>query len=343
MALPSEQEQLSAAWRALSGVSDGTGWKVVEIRRDQNCSLRAGRQMSGNQESLVVGISGIRPDEVSHLPNARGFTVTRTDQLGDDGDCLWFAVVHQPGTPLELFTLMAVDIVRLLSQIGNQEGRLIYSQLMARIRAWQDFMRRDSSGVLSLEEEVGLIGELLTLKDMLVCGIVAQDAVEAWAGPEDGLHDFLIGVGAVEVKTTTAQAGFIAEIGSLDQLDDSARKPLYVAGVRLAQTADGQSLPELCEEIASIIRQGSGPVASFMGRLLSAGYSPEMRDQYVRRLRCDEIGYRLVTAESPRLISATVPTAVRWVRYALNLDAIPVVASSFSEIAGNLGVSQTWN
>jgi len=145
------------------------------------------------------------------------------------------------------------------------------------------------------------------------------------------------------IAEATGRPGFIAEIGSVDQLDDSARKPLYVAGVRLAQTADGQSLPELCEEIASIIRQGTGPVASFMGRLLSAGYSPEMRDQYVRRFRCDEIGYRLVTAESPRLITATVPTAVRWVRYALNLDAIPVVASSFSEIAGDLGVSQTWN
>lgn len=343
MALPSEQEQLSAAWRALSGISDGAGWKVVEIRRDQNCSLRAGRQMSGNQESLVVGISGIHPDEVSHLPNARGFTVVRTDQVGDDRDRVWFAVVHQPGTPLELFTLMAVDIVKLLSQIGDQEGRLIHSQLMARIRAWQDFMRHDSKGVLSLEEEVGLVGELLTLKNMLACGMVAQDAVEAWIGPEDGLHDFVIGVGAVEVKTTTATAGFIAEIGSLDQLDDSARKPLYVVGVRLAQTADGQSLPELCEEIASLIRQSTGSVSSFMGRLLSAGYSPEMRDQYIRRFRCVDVGYRLVTAESPRLTSSTVPSAVRRVRYALNLDAIPVVASSFSEIAGNFEVSQTWN
>jgi hypothetical protein len=343
MALPSEQDQLIAAWRALSGVSEGTGWKVVEIRRDRNCSVCAGRQMSGNQESLVVGISGIRPEEVCHLPNARGFTVTRTDQVGDDPDWAWLAVVHQPGTPLELFTLMAVDIVRLLSQIGDQEGRLICSQLMERIRAWQDFMRRDSSGVLSLEEEIGLVGELLTFKDMLACGMAAQDAVEAWIGPEDGLQDFVIGVGAVEVKTTAAPAGFIAEIGSLDQLDDSARKPLYVACVRLEQTSDGKSLPELCEEIASLIRQSTGPVASFMGRLLSAGYSPEMREQYVRRFRCVDLGYRLVTAESPRLTNATVPAAVRWVRYALNLDAIPVVASSFSEIAGKLGVSQTWN
>lgn len=343
MALPSEQEQLIAAWRALSGVSEGTGWKVVEIRRAANCSVCAGRQMSGNQESLVVGISGIRPDELSHLPNARGFTVTRTDQVGDDRDCVWFALVHQAGTPLELFTLMAVDIVRLLSNIGDQEGRLIYNQLMARIRAWQDFMRRDSTGVLSLEAEVGLVGELLTLKNMLACGIPAQDAIESWIGPEDGLHDFVIGVGAVEVKTTTAPAGFIAEIGSLDQLDDSARKPLYVAGVRLLQTADGQSLPELCEEVASLVRQGNGPVASFMGRLLSAGYSPEMRDQYVRRFRFVDLGFRLVTAESPRLTSATVPSAIRWVRYALNLDAIPVAASTFSEIAGKFGVSQTWN
>lgn len=343
MALRNEQDQLQAAWRALSGATEGTGWKIVEISRGRSCSLHAGRQMPDNKESLVIGISGCASITAAHLPKARGFAVARTEPVDDTPDCVWLAVIHQQDAPLELFTLMAVDIVRLLSRMSDQDGRRIYAELMSRIRAWQDFMRRDPNGVLSLEEEIGLVGELLTLRNMLDCGMPAEDAFEAWVGPEDGLHDFLIGVGAIEVKSTTAQSGFIAEIAGLDQLDDSGRQPLYIAGVRLVQTADGQTLPELCDEIASRIQQNTGPVAMFVGRLLSAGYSAAMRDHYPRRFRCVHLGYRLVTSESPRLTSASVPSAIRWVRYALDLDAIPEVASNFSEIVGQLGVSQKWN
>ena len=90
-----------------------------------------------------------------------------------------------------------------------------------RIRAWQAFMEAGRADVLSPAAEVGLVGELRFLQQILDAGVEPSIAVDGWCGPIDGLHDFLLGTGAVEVKTTTTSGEFPATIASLEQLDDS--------------------------------------------------------------------------------------------------------------------------
>ena len=63
---------------------------------------------------------------------------------------------------------------------------------------------------------------------------VEINTLDAWQGPLNGLQDFFIGTGAIEVKATIAPQGFPAKISSLDQLDETQRQPLFLAGVRLA-------------------------------------------------------------------------------------------------------------
>ena len=74
---------------------------------------------------------------------------------------------------------------------------------------------------LSQEAEVGLFGEMVVLKALLEAGVPVEVVLNAWQGPLDGLHDFLIGSGAIEVKTTLSTNGFPATVNSLEQLDES--------------------------------------------------------------------------------------------------------------------------
>lgn len=333
-----EEEQLAAAWRALSGKAEGQGWKAIEILSGLRCVVMAGRRGGGNEESLLIGIVGVAAPSDLHLPQGRGFLFTRTDQLEDASGRTWFSLTRRAGGQLPIFTLMAADLVSLLAGIGSKAGRDIYALLIARIRGWQEFMKRDRSGVLSAEEEVGLVGELMVLKDLMVAGISAPDAVESWVGPEDGIHDFSIGNGGVEAKATLAPIGFIAEIGSLDQLDDSLYQPLFVAAVRLSQSTSGKTLPEIVDEIVEDTRE-SGITQLLEGRLLSAGYVGSMREYYARRFAMKELSYRQVGESSPRLTRSNVPSAIQRVKYALDLDTIPVVASRFSEISQRFGMS----
>jgi hypothetical protein len=343
MALRNEEDQLASAWRAMEGAESGQGWRVIEVVGKRNCIVHAGRRAPNKEEALLIGIVNAPATLDAQLPRGQGFNFTRTELIGAAGGRTWFALVRNPGGQLALFTLMAADLMALLAGVGNEDGGRIYSTLMARIRSWQEFMKRDRSGALSAEAEVGLFGELLVLREMLKSRMAATDVIDCWVGPDDGVHDFLIGTGAVEVKSTVSPSGFIAEVANLEQLDDSLRSPLYVASVRLAQTSNGLTLPELCSELTAAVQDEIGAPGLLANRLLSAGYVGTMSEQYTRRFACVAIGYRLIQMESPRLTRANVPAAVQRVKYALDLEAIPEVANRFEDIIGSLGVNSTWN
>lgn len=334
--------ELAAAWRALSGQAAGDGWKVIELFGLGNCCVMAGRRGARNEESVLVGVRGDLPPQPFQLPRGQGFSLISTELHGYPVDHSWFALVRQESGSLELFTKVAVDLVNLMESSSAQDGPRIHSSMISRIRAWQAFMKRDSDGVLSTEEEIGLFGELLVLQNLLDDGVSEFDALESWAGPDDGLHDFLLGDGAIEVKTTMAPAGFMARIANLDQLDDSLHQPLYVAAVRLAQLSEGATLPDLIDQVAGLL-DDPGASALLNSRLVSAGYMDITRTEYTRRFRCSELTYRIVGDDSPRLTRSNVPAAIHEARYSLDLDSLPVAASTYADISKSLGVKNQWN
>jgi hypothetical protein len=338
MALRSEGDQLSAAWRALDRKAEGRGWQVIDLTIAKSCPIMAGRRGPGNEESLLVGIPGISLGKDALLPRGHGFAVVCTEMPGELRELAWLAVVRQQGGQLPLFTLMAADLVSLLRSIGADPGAKIYSQLISRIKAWQRFMSRARPHVLSPDEEVGLIGELVVLGDLIDSGLPETEAIEAWLGPDDGLHDFVLGSGGIEAKATVAPVGFVAQIGSLDQLDDSLHQPLYIGAVRLGISDAGVSLPALVDDLMGKVA-GAGAGELLVSKLASAGYLPPMRDHYTRKFLTRELTYRLVSEGSPRLTRSVLPAPILQARYALDLDAFPVAASTFAEIAERLGVS----
>jgi len=338
----SSDTELVAAWRALSGQAARDGWKLIELFSLGNCCVMAGRRGARNEESVLVGVKGPLPSQPFQLPRGQGFSLIGTELRNHSVDHSWFALVRQESGSLELFTKVAVDLVNLMESSAAQDGLRIHSAMISRIRAWQAFMKRDSDGVLSTEEEIGLFGELLVLRNLLKDGVSEFDALDGWAGPDDGLHDFLLGDGAIEVKTTTTPAGFMARIASLDQLDDSLHQPLYVAAVRLAQLSEGATLPDLIDQVAGLLHD-PGASALLSSRLVSAGYMDMTRTEYTRRFQCSELTYRIVGGDSPRLTRSNVPPAIHEARYLMDLGALPIVASTYADISNSLGVKNQWN
>lgn len=330
------EDQLAVAWRALSADNRGSGWKVIDLFNAKNCLVKAGRKGGGNEESLLVGIRGASVPP--QLPRGQGFTFVHTELNGKESELVWFSLTRQQGGQIHLFSLMATDLVELLGRVGNDEGNRILALLTTRIRAWQEFMRRDTVGILSVDEEVGLIGELVVLGNLLADGMVAADVLDAWVGPVDGLHDFRIGTGAIEVKTTVLPSGFLAKIGSLDQLDNSLYQPLYIGAVRIRQSDTGKTLPEFVDGVVGVL-QGDLVASAFSTKLLAAGYVETHRAQYIRRFHETELTYRLVKDESPRLTRGTVTAAIHEAKYTLDLDMIKVVAETFNQISESLGHS----
>lgn len=315
MARPTDEFLL--AWEYLAGEAAQNGWRSIPVAPAGSCHLMAARRFPGNGESLLAHFPTVKIPVAEKLPEGHGFTIDRVDPHGE-GET-WLALTRKESGSVELFVAMVGDVVGALdTEAASSEGRLL-TIFLGRVRAWQEFMRKGIQG-LEPEAEIGLIGELSFLSSMMAAGIPASLAVESWMGPLDGIQDFEVGTGAVEVKATLSATGFPAKIGSLEQLDDSIRQPLFLAGVRLSQTASGRNLPEFVEHVRGILKADAEALRLFADRLLAAGFFAAHADRYSRRFSI--VGTRVVEVGEgfPRLTHGTVPDGIRSARYEIDFD-----------------------
>ena len=315
-----QTDEFALAWNSLSGSDDDAGWRTIAIAPAGACMLSAGRRFPGNEEALLAGFSAATIGAAEKLPDGQGFAVERVDPNGDGKT--WVALTRRASGGIELFSTMACDVAGALdAEAGADEPRLL-RVFLGRVRAWQEFMRKGAQP-LSAEDEIGLIGELAILSAIVDEGVFAASAVEAWVGPLAGLRDFEIGTGGMEVKSTLSAAGFPARVGSLDQLDDSVRQPLFVAGVRLRQIVNGASLPESVEAMRDIVRGDTEAERLLSERLVAAGYFDAHIDRYPRRFKVAGIRVVEVGQGFPRLTRGQVPTGITRASYEIDLDKAP--------------------
>jgi len=328
MVLQSDLEELRLAWRALAGGGKGDGWQTIPIELEGLPNLQAGRYFPGNEEAILVGFKSIDLPPDINLPKGQGFRVEKVNhQLLGDSD-VWVSLSRQPAGSLDMFSLMAEDVICMLRTYNNADDQTLFHLFLGRVKAWQEFMQRDRKGVLKPEAEVGLVGELSVLKMIIESRLSVMEALESWHGPLNGLHDFIVGTGAIEVKSTTVSNGFPAIIGSLDQLDKTIVNPLFLAGVRLSLNNSGQTLPEIIAEIFSFLGASPEVKSKFENLLLEVGFSRAFSDAYIRRFKYVSTRFIPVNATFPALTRSTINVAIRKVRYELDLDLLDIAVVS---------------
>lgn len=315
-----QSSEFALAWESLSGNATETGWRTIPVTAAGRCQLGAGRRFPGNQQALLVGFDSIHIPATEKLPEGQGFTVERVSLPQDPRT--WLALTRKESGGIELFMAMVCDVAGLLDAESASDDPRLLQVFLGRVRAWQEFMRKGSDA-LSPEAEIGLIGELTVLRLMMGAGVSAPTATESWVGPLDGIQDFEIGTGAIEVKTTLAPVGFPARIGSLEQLDDSVRQPLYIAGVRLRQVSTGKTLPDTVDDLRHILREDTESLRHFAERILRARYYDGHRDHYTRRFDLASVYLMKIEGTFPRLTAGLVPTGITRASYDINLDRVP--------------------
>lgn len=328
MALPINEE-LASAWRALTaGSHAGDGWRSIAISGLEGSRLQAARKFPENREALLIGFVSVNTPPAAALPAAAGFRVERvsSDLPGD-----WIALVRQEEGGIELFSRMAADVVATVAASAASPHQRQLQLFLGRVRAWQQFMSR-KKGALDPEAELGLAGELVCLEQLIGAGVDVHAAVESWRGPLDGLQDFELGSGAIEVKSTLSHDGFPATIMSLEQLDDATRQPLFLFGCRFSLTEDGLTLCDRVTALRLILESDPAATARFESALLLAGFIDAHAEHYTRRLVVSESRFLRVDESFPRLVAANVPAAIRRVRYELDLDSTGATAFSLEDV-----------
>jgi hypothetical protein len=216
---------------------------------------------------------------------------------------------------LEYFCTFCEDLVESTSVIVDDETA--YKTLRSRYFSWKQLFR-PNHGNLTEIEVMGLIGELLFLRDEMIPQRGIEAALDSWTGPEKTHKDFSFENDWYEVKTINSGKESV-RISSIEQLDGPNRGFLVVYILeKMSPSYNGIKLNVLVNSIISIIKE-SCHKELFMAKLSLFGFdfSPE-NDNYVYNLKsCTKYE---VEDEFPRIKKETLPESVIKVQYEIILS-----------------------
>ena len=329
--------EFEVAWRSLKSNGELSGWQTISVAPSGLRSLAAGRRSPGNEEALLVGFPNAALPISEKVPDGVGFSVEHVDPYGDG--VTWLALTRKASGDAGLFTTMVCDVAGSLDDAKDVVGVHALRRFLGRVRAWQEFMRKGAQP-LSAEAEVSLFGEIAFLAALIAAGVTPSAGLESWVGPLDAVQDFELGTGAVEVKSTLSSLGFPAKIGSLEQLDDAIRQPLFIAGVRLCQTQEqaGRTLPESVDAMRCAFVDDMEAARRFSERLVAVGYFDVQADRYLRRFALRETTIMQVSGSFPRLTGGNVPAGVIRAAYEIDLGKVASPVLELGPVLKLLGV-----
>lgn len=209
-----------------------------------------------------------------------------------------------------------------------------------------DFMELlESSSGLSSDREVGLFGEL-TVVDCMVSAVDGAQAVQAWRGPDGDEHDFDLGCGDLEVKSTLSEKR-VHWIGSLSQLEPTAGRVLWLLSMQLTTgLGEGSTIADLVFKLRS--RLMGADLHAFENKLYSAGWRDKYSATARRRFALRSTPLLLPVNEEfpaltqPRVAAAGMPLSrLRELAYSIDVAGLaeePCPPTSIRNLLGMGGV-----
>jgi hypothetical protein len=296
------------------------------------CDVRLGIEKPSNAKLLIVRVlSRTLRSDVREFSSAAIEVLTpalppadseRTDiaiKLGDDRYS-------------DLFSTLVEDLIRDLSSCTSepQTG----PALIARLRRWQELLKRLGPGGLSQDAQNGFFAELWFLREYLLPALGPSKAVPGWTGPEAANQDFQFGKIAFEVKSSVGQQHQKMLVASERQLDDTGLQALVIFFVSLdVRPGSEMTLRKLVQKVRDILSAEPLAAELFDAKLLASGYIEAQSHLY------DRVSYTVrssaffrVAGKFPRVIERDLIPGVGDVGYSILVSACSDFLISRSEI-----------
>ena len=310
-------------WNSLQNETDNqNGWKLLKLEAFPSGSVFAGRHYPDNTESVVFTFTELETTSFNQLPEGNGFEVRSfTDKNLFSGTGL--AINRKPGGNFELFFKMVEDVLGIASTRTENNSHKTVKLILDRIKAWQKFMQFNGNTKLTLEQEIGLWGELEFIQKAISFALSPSSVISAWKGPLDELHDFSFGNQHVEIKTSSSINGFSINIGNLDQLMPQSDNELYLQAFLLKKDS-GKTLNEQIDSVKQILIVEPDILTHFQSLLLRSGYSSDDADKYTQTYHVISERMFVVDQYFPCIHRGNVPASVQTARYTLDVNRIDV-------------------
>lgn len=256
--------------------------------------------------------------EKKHLPKLSGVTAA----IATAGSNSKLFLILNETSNWELFHALCSDLVRATSSgVDSQAAAVIF---LRRLTRWQDFLKRERSGILQVEAIKGLIGELLFLSERIVPNFGWDDAISFWKGPEDAPQDFAVHDTAIEVKCQSGGSKPSVHITSVEQLEPQLPNgflAVYTLSSADKEDASGFNLNSLVTQIRNQLAGATESARErFEDLIFMAGY---IYSEEYDRYRYAKIALRSYRIEEgfPRIRISNISAGIERVTYTLKLEA----------------------
>lgn len=218
---------------------------------------------------------------------------------------------------LDIFTLFIEDVIETISAISDSNEAVFL--ISRRVSYWKRLFGKFYGGLLSPQEQRGLYGELIILKELLLNKQQNVNVIEAWQGPFGSNQDFYLGNVAIEVKTSKSNNAII-KISNEFQLDPFGFENLFLTFIKLSELPDGEnSLLKLINEIRVLLNNYPEELAGFNQKLVQLGVTKDLEDEYDNTgFIVKSILYYHVNENFPKIVSSLVDSAISHISYEIS-------------------------
>jgi hypothetical protein len=235
----------------------------------------------------------------------------------------------------DIFSLFIENILEEIKMCVNEAEALI--KTLNVISKWKKLFDKINFKGLSLEQQKGLIGELLFLNYLLDDLKNKTKALNAWTSTERDFQakDFTIGSMGIEVKFTSSKQPRI-KISNEKQLDgESLNKLFLVLYTSEAVKDNGFSLNSLIDQTRNKI--SSEEVRSiFNAKLQLNGYFEEDKEQYGNMYSLKKTYVFDVLDQFPKIIKPQLPLGIYDTSYSIEISAVENFIVEAEQILENI-------
>ena len=296
--------------------------EIYKIFRDDFPSRHFIRFGDNRYLSLYIG----RDDDARYSFDFRGkykpIKISSSDVIaveqyaGEDLLTLRFSLENND--LLEYFCTFCQDLFDSVKVITDDETA--YHTLRSRYYSWRQLFRPDNARMAEAEI-MGLIGELIFLKDYMIPERGIDTAIQSWMGPEKTHKDFSDQKDWFEIKTINFGKETV-RISSIEQLDSDIDGYLVVYELeKMSPSFDGIKINQLVNDIIALLTN-TVQRETFMNKLQLYGFDfSNENDSNVYVLRTMHT-YKVDNKTFPRMQRDMLPKAITKVQYELLLSEL---------------------
>ena len=221
----------------------------------------------------------------------------------------------------DIFSLFIQNVLEDIEKSVTENEAL--STTLNVVSKWKKLFDKINFNGLSLEQQKGLIGELLFLNTLLNNEKTSVNAVNAWTGAERDFEakDFTLGSVGIEIKFTSSKQPRI-KVSNERQLDDENLSELFLVLYSTEAVKDnGFSLNSLVEQTRQIISIDEERIF-FNAKLQLNGYYEEDREHYYKMYSLKKSFAFAVTSEFPKIVRNHLPLGIYDTSYSIEISAV---------------------